>query len=718
MKKQFVYFTILLVFILHFILSAQTSKPDTLDALYINEQIELDGELEESAWEKANKISNFTQRELQEGQPATETTEVAILYNDTHLYIGLWAFDSEPGKIIAKESKRDFSWQSEDNFEIILGPFNDNRNGYLFVINPNGAMADVMVADEGNGFNMDWNGVWQAEVEIDDEGWFAEIEIPFSTFKFPDTDEQIWALNMERNIRRKNEQVLWQGWSRDQDLEKISHAGKLAGLKHIRSASPWELKPFINIGVEKEKSESILAKIKLGGDINYLITPKMKLNFTFNTDFSQVESDREEINLTRFSLFYPEKREFFLEGKSLFEFNLSEDAQVFYSRRIGLHERKQIPIIGGARLIGRAGGTNLGFLSIQGAEKDTLPTSNFSVIRLKQDIFKQSNIGLIFTSKNNSDNYNYVYGFDANYATSNFLDNKNFEMGAAVSQSYSEHQTNKNNLGYKAYIAYPNDLVEFNLNTITINQNFNPEMGFLHRQDYRLYYSNLVLKPRPVFIPFIKNFEIIPIETASYFTDHNHKLESMEMEFRPFGAEFKSGDNLEFNIQRFFDRLDEDFEILDEVEIPEDSYWFTRFEFGLESFEGRQVFTEVQYSWGDFYTGKRQELEAALGWNIQRRLNISVDWEHNYIQLDDENFNTDEIGSRIEYAFNPNLNSSVFGQWNNEDDEVLLNYRINWLPTPGSYFYFVVNQKLSTQNNSIELLTTTVILKLIWRFSF
>ena len=291
-------------------------------------------------------------------------------------------------------------------------------------------------------------------------------------------------------------------------------------------------------------------------------------------------------------------------------------------------------------------------------------------------------------------------------------------MGAAVSQSYSEHQSNKNNLGYKAYIAYPNDLVEFDLHTITINQNFNPEMGFLRRKDYRLYYSNLVLKPRPVFIPFIKNFEIIPIETASYFTDHNHKLESMEMEFRPFGAEFKSGDNVEFNIQRFFDRLNEDFEILDEVEIPEDNYWFTRFEVGLESFEGRQVFTEIQYSWGDFYTGKRQELEAALGWNIHRKLNISVDWEHNYIQLDNEDFYTDEIGSRVEYAFNPNLNSSVFGQWNNEDDEVLLNYRINWLPAPGSYFYFVVNQKLSTQDNSIALLTTTVILKLIWRFSF
>ena len=189
------------------------------------------------------------------------------------------------------------------------------------------------------------------------------------------------------------------------------------------------------------------------------------------------------------------------------------------------------------------------------------------------------------------------------------------------------------------------------------------------------------------------------------------------MEFRPLGAEFKSGDKSEFNIQRFFDRLDEDFEIIDDVEIPAADYWFTRYEIGLESFEGRHIFTESQFSWGDFYTGKRRELEVVLGWNLSRKLNISADWEHNIISLDSEKFTTDELGSRVEYAFNPNLYASLFGQWNNEDDEVILNYRINWLPAPGSYFYFVVNQEISTENNSIQLLNTTVITKLIWRFS-
>ena len=217
----------------------------------------------------------------------------------------------------------------------------------------------------------------------------------------------------------------------------------------------------------------------MGGDINYLVTPEMKLNLTLNTDFSQVESDREEINLTRFSLFYPEKREFFLEGKNLFEFSLGQDAQVFYSRRIGLSDRKQIPIIGGLRLVGKAGGTNLGVLSIQSAEKDSLPTTNFSVVRLKQDIFEQSNIGMILTSRYDGDHYNYVYGVDANYSTSEFLEDKNLEMGIAASQSYTQNKSNTNNLGYKAYISYPNDLVNFNLYTFTINKNFNPEIGLI-----------------------------------------------------------------------------------------------------------------------------------------------------------------------------------------------------------------------------------------------
>lgn len=708
---------ILLVLLLVPIRLLADSYPDSLRAVRIHEDIEVDGDLEESAWETHERIVQFTQRELEEGQPATERTEVVVLYDDAGLYIGVWAFDSEPEKIIAKESKRDFNWRSEDNFEIILGPFNDNRNGYLFVVNPNGAMADVLVTDEGGGFNKDWNGVWEAAVEIDEDGWFIEMEIPFSTLKFPDSDEQVWALNMERNIRRKNEQVLWQGWSRDYDLETLSQAGRLVGLKSIQSTNRWEFKPYLNVGVEKEIDESPVDKIKFGGDINFTITPKMKLNVTLNTDFSQVEADREEINLTRFSLFYPEKREFFLEGKNLFEFGLGEGAHLFYSRRIGLYERKEVPIIGGARLVGKTGNTHIGLMSIQSAESGDLSSNNFSVIRLKQEVLGQSNVGLIVTSKNGGDEQNLVYGVDANFITSKFLGDKNLAMGLAISQSFDRDQTNNDNLGYRAYLRYPNDFAEFVIYTTKIEKNYNPEIGFLRRKDYQLVYSELEVSPRPKILPFIKNFVFVPFEVQYYYSNHNRELESVKMEFRPMGFELKSGDEFEFNIQRYYDRLDEDFEIIDDVDIPASEYWFTRYELGLESFEGRSLFGEMQYSWGEFYSGTRRETEMQLGYNISRKMKLSLDWEHNVIQLDDELFSTDEIGGWFEYGFNPNLNASLFGQWNDEDDEVILNYRLNWIPNAGSYFYFVVNQELSTEGGSMKLLNTTIIAKLIWRFS-
>ena len=334
---QLLFLSFLPFFISTAALKAQNSIPNTLKATKTNENIVIDGDLDEDAWDDAQGITNFTQRELDNGKPASENTHVIILYDSEYLYIGIEANDSEPGKIIATESRRDFDWGSDDNIEIVLGPFNNKRDAYLFVINPNGAIADALISDDGKTTNKDWNGVWQAKVTIDEEeGWEAEIAIPFSTLKFPENNEQTWALNIERNIRRKNEQVLWQGWSRDYDLENISQAGQLTGLYNISGKKRWQFKPFITAGLEHRNSNPNTGQFQLGGDINYLISPQMKLNLTLNTDFSQVEYDREQINLTRFSVLFPEKRDFFLEGQKLFEFNLGDGAQTFYSRRIGL----------------------------------------------------------------------------------------------------------------------------------------------------------------------------------------------------------------------------------------------------------------------------------------------------------------------------------------------------------------------------------------------
>ncbi len=287
---------------------AQHNFPDTVQAIRV-EKINFDGKLDEAAWSTSPAVNNFTQRELDFGKPATEQTKVSVVYDNLALYIGVWCYQTKD-KIVAKFLQRDFDYNTEDNFEVIISPFNDKRNGYLFIVNPNGARADLLVSGQESS-NINWNGVWDARTSITNEGWFAEIRIPFNTLQFKKELEHIWAINFERNIRSKNEEVLWQGWDRNYEIENISQAGTLTGIGNIGYAKRFELKPYGLAGFEKREGHETKYPGKAGGDLNVNLSPTLKLNLTANTDFAQVEADRIAVNLTRFNLFYPEKREFF-----------------------------------------------------------------------------------------------------------------------------------------------------------------------------------------------------------------------------------------------------------------------------------------------------------------------------------------------------------------------------------------------------------------------
>ena len=717
MLKQKLVFILIILFSSH--LFGQHSKPDTLIAMYCEEQIKLDGKLDEACWLKASPIENFTQREQNEGAPATEKTKIAVIYNTNEIYFGIWCFDKEADKISAQQMARDFSWSSDDNIEIIISPFNDNRNGYLFATNPNGAMADVWVGDEGNDWNKSWNGVWDVAVERNDEGWFTEIVIPFSTLKFKKDSSQVWGINFERNIRRKKEQLLWQGWSRLYELEKISQGGKLAGINNIKQGTKIELYPYALGGIEivDDKVENTG---KIGGEINFDITPTLKLNFSVNTDFAQVESDRQRINLTRFSLFYPEKRQFFLEGKNYYDMNVGS-VRLFYSRRIGIDQQQEVPIIGGMRFFGKLNKTNIGVMSIQTNEKDSIPSANYSVIRVKQDIFKQSSFGVIATQKYTKEHYNQVFGSDFTYSTSEIFGNKNLLVGGSFAVSNTKtfgslENENNDNLTYNLFLSYPNDQIEYDFGFTTVQQGFNPEMGFTYRTNYQMLYTELQFNPRFKKVPFIRNFIFKPIDINYYINDETKKLESVFYEWRPFGFVTKSGEFMEINIQHLFDEPKEDFELIDDVFIPAGSYWDNRYEIQASSFRGRKISASGVVNVGEFYTGNRQRFGINTYFNFNKHLNVSFDWQKNNIQLPETSFTTDEIGGRIDYAFNPKLQTSLFSQWNTEDNDILLNFRINWIPKIGSYFYFVINQELNT-DNGIVLERTTIIGKLIWRFA-
>jgi len=695
------------------------NNADTLIAKYTHAKIKIDGRLNEEVWNKAMRISDFTQREMEEGKPATQKTEVAIIYTTNKMYIGVWAYETDPSKIRATQMKRDFSWRSDDNVEIILSPFNDNRNGYLFVTNPNGARADVMVSNEGAGFNKSWNGIWDVATTITEEGWFAEFEIPFSTLKFPNQKEQIWALNIERNIRHNREQVLWKGWGRQFDVESISQAGKLKGLKNIKAKEKVEIKPYVTLGLEKISDEKTEFIYNYGGDVNIDITPTLKLNLTAKTDFGQVEDDQARINLSRFSLYYREKREFFLEGSNQFEMNVGGGNQLFYSRRIGndSETEQDVPIIFGARIFGKQNKTNIGFLNIQTAELDSVPTTNFSVLRVSQDIWKQSSVGFIVTSKIQNGHSNFVYAADFKYATSSFLGNKNLIINTSAAQTITSDSTNNDNTAYDLSLSFPNDWVEIDLGINDVQANFNPEMGYIRRTDARRYRAEIQFNPRPKFMGFARNLELKPIDVSYYVNSTTNELESINYEWRPFGIMFKSGEFIELNVQHNFDRLTESFDILDTINIPVGDYWDNRMEIQFRSYSARKFSSRLNISVGDFYTGKRESIGGSIALNLNKHWNFSTGWSQNYLHLAGEDATATELNGRVSYAYSPKLNSGIFGQWNSEEEEVLLNFRFNWIPKIGSDFFLIVNQELSTADNKLTIEGTTVMAKFVWRFA-
>ncbi|TAL68063.1 MAG: hypothetical protein EPN82_11725 [Bacteroidetes bacterium] len=697
---------------------SQTSEPHEITAYKIENNIKIDGILDESFWNNPQRITNFTQRELHNGEPVTERTEVAIVYTSETMYIGVWCYESDVKGIIAKNMKRDFEYWNDDNFEIIFDTYLDRKNGYVFVINPNGARSDVMVTDEGHGFNIDWNGVWGAAVVINEKGWFAEIEIPFSTLKFPDVKSHVWGVNFERNIRRKKEQVFWQGWSRDYDFELVSHAGLLKGLEDIRGKETFELKPFVTGGYERiDTSTKDVAKI--GGDVNYLITPTMKLNLTLNTDFAQIESDRAQINLTRFSVYFPEKREFFLEGYDNFKMDFGESIKLFHTRTIGINNGEEIPIIGGVRLMGKLNSTNIGFLTMQTQKKDGIPSTNYTVFRMKQDVFEKSYIGMILTAKNDAEHFNYVYGADFAYNTSSLFGNRNFLFYGGVAQSLTKGLESKDNLSIELYTELPSDEFFVNMEYKNLQENFKPEMGFLKRGNfrYKLFTTQMLLRPRTEFMSLLRQFDFKPYEITAYWTESTNELETAYFEFRPLGFVTNSVEYFTFNIVRVFERLDNPYPIFENIKVPTGRYWFTVYELALQTYQGRNISMLNQLSWGSRWTGTSISYYGSLSMNLNKHINVSADYEYNNFDLQQGHFITNNIGGRIDYAFNPKMNSSIFGQWNNETDDIILNFRFSWIPIIGSDVYFVINQRYSTVNDKIVATNTTLLAKVIWRFS-
>ncbi len=704
MIKQLLLFGVLLLSINAF---AQTKS---VNAVRINSKISLDGILDEEAWQKAYSIKDFLQQEPKAGSNPTFATEAKILYDDKNIYIGVICYDDDPSKIIARELKWDGFISADDNIKLIFDTFDDNRSAYWFGTNPLGAKDDALLTGfEMSGFNESWNGVWDVECRITEKGWIAEYIFPLSTFKFFDIDKQKWGFNIQRTIKRFNEDVIWTSVGQNLGLHKIASAGDLI-IEDVKRGNPVYLKPYFTAGAQITNGDNKYVH-EPGLDVKYGVSETLSLDVTLNTDFAQVESDRAKINLSRFPLFFPEKREFFLEGMRTFDFSLGGSNTLFYSRRIGISNGKQIRILGGAKLVGRMNNFEIGFLDMQTEGIGGEPTTNYGTARIKYDLLESSYVGFLFTNKMDANgSYNRSFGGDVDFSINDFLGDKNLIFHAGIAKS-DEKNGSKDSWAGNFYIDYPNDLIDTYVAYRFIQKGFNPAMGFVSRGGVQQLSYKFSYSPR-INTWGIKKLQFEPASLNFYYDDKGN-LESSSIEIVPLAFTTESGDEIEIGIERSFDNPKEDFELFDDTKVLAGKYWFNQYSLGIETSPGRIIYSHLNFSTGEFYNGTRSSASANFTLSANKNLTLMGDYSFNTISINGSKINTNEIGTRVTYNFSTRILSSLFAQWNNESHEINLNYRLNWKPKLGSDVYLVLNQLVST-DGKIQSKDFAILAKVVW----
>lgn len=690
---------ILLFFIFH--LSNQHLFANSeIKAVFTNTPPKIDGKLDESLWENAASITELIQRLPNEGQPQTEDTEFLILYDKDFIYIGMKCAD-DPKKITANELARDVSLGNDDRVQIIFDTFLDKRNGYWFQIGPKGSIGDALVSENGASFNKQWDGLWAGKAKIHETGWDAEIAIPFKTLNFK-PGETTWGMKLIRNIKRKSEVTYWPVANLDSYKFQVSDAGLLTGLEGITKGIGLDVRPYVITGFDNPESDNSTyirnenPIFNIGGDIFYRVTPGIKAALTFNTDFAQTEVDSRQINLTRFSLLFPEKRGFFLDGAQYFNFGINGDREnnygkrniPFFSRRIGLDpDGNPIPIIWGAKVTGQAGRWNIGFQNIMDKPDDS---RNFTVARVTRNIGNQSYVGLIGTKGNAiSDASNQLIGIDARLATAKFKGDKVLAFTAFGMKSFTEGLEGKD-ISWGAEVNYPNDFLKLRLGHQEIGENYRAGIGFVPRLGIRENYAEAAVGPRP------EKYGILQINFragADFITDYNNKLLTREIPLTPFEIEMISGDEFEISTISKHEYLDEDFDIFpsDSITIQAGTYDFWRHSIEFQSAQRRRVWFQPAYIWGSFFDGHRHDMVFAFGYKINTPLFVGLEYELNKVYLPDGDFETQVYRVNANIFFGPDISLTNFIQYDNISEEIGWQSRFRWILKPGNEILFVWN---------------------------
>ncbi|MBN1421748.1 MAG: carbohydrate binding family 9 domain-containing protein [Planctomycetes bacterium] len=671
----------------------------------------IDGDLGDAVWALGEDGGPLFQHRPLEDAEATERTSFRILYDDDALYIGVWCFDGEPEGIIAREMARDGVFSADDYIEIDIDTFLDRRNGYSFKVNPLGAREDGTISNNGYP-NEDWNGIWSAAARITREGWEAEIAIPFKTLSFDPSLER-WGFNLLRVIKRKDEHGRWNAPLARYNTHNVGIAGTLTGLSGLRQGIGLDIVPYA-LGKYRHERDSGDDTVDgdAGGHIRYRITPNLQASLSANTDFAETEADVRRINLTRFPLFYPEKREFFLEDAGIFEFGGGQSELLpFFSRRIGLSASgEQVPLLVAGKMTGRIGPYGLGVIDALVDGHDGLGEKNAFAARISRNILEQSSIGAIATIGDpNAEEMNAVGGIDFNYWTTDLFDGEVLEWNVYGLASYTEEEENDENLAFGTEIQFPNDVYSGRAEFYQIDEAFNACLGFVPRRGVRGYEIGFGWRPKPASIPWIR--QLGPYYSNENVTDLSNRLDTAFHILTPLWVLFESGDEVYARVQWDFDGPDEDFEIRPDIFVPEGAYWWDEYRAGFSTATKRPIQLGGSYRTGGFYDGKRDGWSGSVSLKPFRHLFLSCACEQNKIWLPGGNFETDVASIRAQINFTPDLVWYNLAQYDTDSEIVGYNSRIAWEFRPGAHAYLVLSQNIERDGRDLTWLESEVTLK-------
>lgn len=658
-------------------------KP-SFDALRLDEQtITIDGILEEPVWRTGRPATGFIQQRPDIGAPAQAASFVWVAYDRSNLYIAAALHDPDPQLIRGDERHRDASLERSDTFSVLIDTYHDHQSAFFFETNILSAKSDAIVSQEGERVNRAWDGLWEAVARRDEQGWSVEIRIPFETLRFHPGKDQTWGIQFRRRALHFKEVSFWAPLTSEQLFFEVSRAGHLTGIDPSGESPPFSVKPYVRSSYQQNRTDAAEEREvdhDAGIDLRYRLQTDLILDLTFNTDFAETEVDRFQANLTRFPLFFPEKREFFLEGRDFYDFGLTGRVQPFFSRRIGLVAQTPVTIAGGGKLTGKAGPYGVGFLLMQTKGEGDLPAERFGVLRLSRDLGVRSNIGLIATDRAESgESGEWTVGFDTTIAP-------HPNLAANVFLLRSGESRNQGEAGF-GQMNWRDPFWRILIRHLRINERFDPALGFVEQTDLKETIGYVDIRPQPVAGPVrefgFKEEWTYQTDTGGRFLYRSHYLRAQ--------ADFRSGDFVRVNWAPQVERLPADFEIRPGIAIPAGVYRYEQYGALFTSDPHRPLSGEIGAEWGGFYGGKKNSFNVGVTAAPAEGVKIGTGFEVDAVRLPEGRFVAQIVEADLQWSLTSRLLFHGLAQWNREERTSAANLRLSWEYRPGSHFFLIAN---------------------------